>query len=223
MICRFVWTSLLGGLVATLALARAQDEAPDKKTDSEKPAESTPEPKQKIVKVDEVVGKLTKLDTKKSTMTIQVTFAVPDPAAQRRIDQLRSELSSASRITNAAARARRMADIQAEIDRQSSRVKQDHKDVTLTLGDEPHVRLKSPPVEYDENGKRKKYTSDELKELKGTNSEWGYTSDMGQLKTGQSLKAYVGKKKMEKSKEKEAGGNLPYVYKIHIYSEVKKE
>lgn len=220
---RLFWTGLVCGLIATLASARAQDNAQDPKSESEKSAESTPEPKQKIVKVDEVVGRLTKLDTKKNTLTIQVTFAVPDPAAQRRIDQLRSELSSASRITNAAARARRMSDLQAEIDRQSLKVKQEHKDVNLTLGEEPHIRLKTPPVEYGEDGKKKKHTSDELKELKGPNNEWGYTGDPTELKTGQSLKAYVGKKKMEKSKEMEAGGNPTFVYKIHIYSEVKKD
>jgi hypothetical protein len=115
-----------------------------------------------------------------------------------------------------------MSDLQAEINRQTSKVKHDHKDVVLTLGDDPHVRLKSPPVEYDENGKRIKHTEAELKELKGPRNEWGYTGDKDQLKTGQSLKAYVGKKKMEKRKEKEAGGNPPLVYKIHIYTEVKK-
>jgi len=219
MIRRLMWTGLLIGFVAALTMARAQE----KKSDEDKAADPPADLKEKIVRVDQVTGKLTKLDTKKNTMTIQVTFAVPDPAAQRRIDQLRSELSSASRITNAAARSRRMSDIQSEINRQASKVKQDHKDVSLTLGDEPHVRLKNPPVEYGENGKRKKHTSDELKELKGPKNEWGYIGAMDQLKTGQSLKAYVGKIKMDKSKEKEAGGNPPFVYKIHIYTEVKKE
>ncbi len=119
-------------------------------------------------------------------------------------------------------RARRISDIQAEINRQSSKVKQDHKDVVLTLGEDPHVRLKTPPVEYDENGKRKKYSSEELKEMKSPKNEWGYTGEMDQLKAGQSIKAYVGKKKMEKSKEKDAGANPTFVYKIHIYTEVKK-
>jgi hypothetical protein len=218
MIRKVIGIGVLGGLVVMLAMARAQE----KKSDTEKPAEPTPEPKEKIVTVDKVAGKLTKVDTKKNKITVQVTFAVPDPAAQRRIDQLRSELSNASRITNAAARSRRMSDIQSEINRQASKVKQDHKDVELTLGDEFDVRLKSPPVEYDENGKRKKHTDEELKELKGPKNEWGYSGDKDQLKTGQSLKAYVGKKKMDKSKEKEAGGNPLFVYKIHIYSEVKK-
>jgi hypothetical protein len=222
MIRRMLWISLLCGLVVTLAIARAQDNAQDKKTDSGKPTEHPPEPKQKITKVDEVIGKLTKVDLKKNSLTLQVAYSVPDPAAQRRIQQLNSELSSASRITNAAARSRRMSDIQAEMNRQSAKVKQEHKDVALTTGEDLDVRLKIPPVDYDENGKRKKYTDQELKELKGPNHEWGYSGDPTQLKTGQSLKAYVGKKKMTKSEEKEAGGNPPFVYKIHIYTEVKK-
>lgn len=222
MIRRLLWTSFLCGLLVTLAMARAQDNAQEKKSDSEKPAEPPPEPKQKITKLDEVIGKLTKIDFKKNSMTIQVAYSVPDPGAQRRIQQLNSELSSASRITNPSARSRRVSDLQAEINRQSAKVKEEHKDVVLTTGEDMDVRLKTPPLDYDENGKRKKYTDQELKELKGPNHEWGYSGDPTQLKTGQSLKAYIGKKKMDKSKEKEAGGNPHFVYKIHIYSEVKK-
>jgi hypothetical protein len=213
-----LWANLLIALVVTLAPVRAQEN----KSDAEKPADPPQEPKQKIIKVEEVAGKLTKVDLKKNSITVQVTYTVPDPGAQKRIQQLSSELNSASRIGNAAARSRRMSDLQAQINQQSSKVKQEHKDVVLRTGEDMVVRLKSPPVEYDENGKHKKYTNDELKELKGPNHEWGYTADSTQLRTGQSIKVYVGKKKTDKSKDKAATDNTPFVYKIHIYSEVKK-
>ena len=169
-----------------------------------------------------MIGRLTKVDKKKNTLTIQVTYAVPDPKAQSQIQHLNSELASASRIPNPSARARRISDLQSQINSQSSRVKQEHKDVTLTLGEDLNVRLKSPPVEYDENNKRKKHTAEELKELKGPGNEWGYTGDLSQLQSGQSIKVYVGRKKIDKSKDKVATDTTPFVYKIHVYSEVKK-
>jgi hypothetical protein len=216
MIRQLLSTVLLIGIIVAMAAARAQDKEADKSSDP------PPEPKPKIVKVDETTGRLTKVDLKKNSLTIQVTITKPDPAAQSRIQQLNAELAAAGRIPNPAARARRVSDLQSQINSQASRVKQEHKDITLTLGEDLDVRLKTPPVEYDENGKKKKHSTEELKELKGPGSEWGYTGDPTQLASGQSIKVYVGRKKIDKSKDKDPADHAPFVYKIHIYSEVKK-
>ena len=217
---------MIRGILSTslpvLLIVLAATAAQDKKPDADQPADPPPPPKPKIVKLDEVIGRLTKVDKKKNTLTIQVTYSVPDPKAQSQIQHLNSELTSASRIPNPSARARRISDLQSQINSQSSRVKQEHKDVTLTLGEDLNVRLKSPPVEYDENNKRKKHTVEELKELKGPGNEWGYTGDLSQLQSGQSIKVYLGRKKIDKSKDKVATDTSPFVYKIHVYSEVKK-
>ena len=217
---------MIRGILSTslpvLLIVLAATAAQDKKPDADQPADPPPPPKPKIVKLDEVIGRLTKVDKKKNTLTIQVTYSVPDPKAQSQIQHLNSELASASRIPNPSARARRISDLQSQINSQSSRVKQEHKDVTLTLGEDLNVRLKSPPVEYDENNKRKKHTPEELKELKGPGNEWGYIGDLSQLQSGQSIKVYLGRKKIDKSKDKIATDTTPFVYKIHVYSEVKK-
>ena len=215
---QMLWTSLLVGVLMALAAAAAQD----KKPDADQPADPNPPPKPKTTKLDEVVGRLTKIDLKKNSLTIQVTITKPDPKAQSQIQHLQSEMGQASRITNPAARARRIADLQSQMNSQSTRVKQEHKDVTLTLGEDLDVRLKTPPVEYDENNKRKKHTPEELKELKGPGNEWGYTGDLSQLQSGQSIKVYLGRKKIDKSKDKQTTDTTPFVYKIHVYSEVKK-
>ena len=57
---QWLGTSFLGVFLVTLAVAQVQD----KKNDSEKPSDPPPEPKEKIVKVEEVVGRLTKVDLK---------------------------------------------------------------------------------------------------------------------------------------------------------------
>ena len=215
---RGILSTSLPVLLIVLAAVRAQD----KKPDADQPADPPLPTKSKIVKLDEVIGRLTKVDKKKNTLTIQVTYSVPDPKAQSQIQHLNSELASASRIPNPSARAHRIADLQSQINSQASRVKQEHKDVTLTLGEDLDVRLKTPPVEYDENNKRKKHTPEQLKELKGPGNEWGYTGELSQLQSGQSIKAYVGRKKVDKSKDKVAADTTPFVYKIHVYSEVKK-
>jgi hypothetical protein len=216
MIRQLLSTVLLIGIIVAMAAARAQDKEADKSSDP------PPEPKPKIVKVDETTGRLTKVDLKKNSLTIQVTITKPDPAAQSRIQQLNAELAAAGRIPNPAARARRVSDLQSQINSQASRVKQEHKDITLTLGEDLDVRLKTPPVEYDENSKKKKHSTEELKELKGPGNEWGYPGDPTQLASGQSIKVYVGRKKIDKSKDKDPADHTPFVYKIHIYSEVKK-
>jgi hypothetical protein len=218
MIRQMLWTSLLVGLLMALAAAAAQD----KKPDPNEPADPVP-PKPKITKLDEVVGRLTKIDLKKNSLTIQVTITKPDPKAQSQIQHLQSEMATASRITNPAARARRISDLQSQINSQASRVKQEHKDVTFTLGEDLDVRLKSPPVELDENGKRKKHTPEELKELKGPGHEWGYTGDPTQLQSGQSIKVYLGRKKLDKGQDKKTADTTPFVYKIHVYSEIVKK
>ncbi len=217
---------MIRGILSTslpvLLIVLAATAAQDKKPDADQPADPPLPPKPKIVKLDEVIGRLTQVDKKKNTLTIQVTYSVPDPKAQSQIQHLNSELASASRIPNPSARARRISDLQSQINSQSSRVKQEHKDVTLTLGEDLDVRLKSPPVEYDENNKRKKHTVEELKELKGPGNEWGYIGDLSQLQSGQSIKVYLGRKKIDKSKDKQTADTTPFVYKIHVYSEVKK-
>ena len=218
MIRQMFWTSLLVGLLMALATAAVQDKEPE----ADQPVEPNPPPKPKITKLDEVVGRLTKIDLKKNSLTIQVTITKPDPKAQSQIQHLQSEMATASRITNPAARARRIADLQSQMNSQSQRVKQEHKDVTLTLGEDLNVRLKSPPTELDENGKRKKYSPEELRELKGPNHEWGYTAEPSQLHPGQDIKVYLGRKKIDKTQDKKTADTTPFVYKIHVYSEVKK-
>jgi hypothetical protein len=69
-------------------------------------------------------------------------------------------------------------------------------DVELQAADDMKVRLLQPPTAFDDNGKPKKYTKKELDELKGPDKKLpGYTATFENLRPGQSVKVYLGKKK----------------------------
>jgi hypothetical protein len=58
------------------------------------------------------------------------------------------------------------------------------------------IRIESPPPELDDNGKLKKFTKEELKELKGENEkEWGYTGTVDNLQPGRIVKVFLAKPK----------------------------
>jgi hypothetical protein len=61
----------------------------------------------------------------------------------------------------------------------------------LTAADDLKVRVPYPPPATDERGNSKKYTAKELKALKGTGNEWGYTADFDSLKSGQTVRFYL--------------------------------
>jgi hypothetical protein len=61
----------------------------------------------------------------------------------------------------------------------------------LPAADDLKVRVLYPPPATDERGNPKKYTSKELKALKGPGNEWGYTADFDSLKPGQTVRFYL--------------------------------
>src|SRR5262249_22796614 len=71
-----------------------------------------------------------------------------------------------------------------------------NQNVEFVLNDDTKVRTSSPPVEYDDNGKPKKYTPEELKKLKGPDSKLpGYTGDINNLAKDQIVTLYLAKVK----------------------------
>lgn len=75
--------------------------------------------------------------------------------------------------------------------------------VELTAGAQVKVRLKSPPPRFDEKGRPKKYTSDELKQLKGDDPAdqklAGYKSDYTNLKKGDIVQVTLGVPRRDRS------------------------
>lgn len=128
----------------------------------------------------------------------------PNNAAQRQMQNFQNQLNAANRIKNPAQKAARIQQIMAQM--QAAGLKQamaqnnnfkmvtKKKDVDVQLGHELQVRVKDPPQEFDEKGQVKKYTSEELKKLKGPGNYWGYPSDVGNLRPGAVVQAFLYKK-----------------------------
>jgi hypothetical protein len=68
------------------------------------------------------------------------------------------------------------------------------QDVPVKLAEEVKVRTLVLPEAFDDKGYPRRYTADELKELKGPGNLPGYTATMGDLKTGQYLRVYLVRK-----------------------------
>jgi hypothetical protein len=83
-----------------------------------------------------------------------------------------------------------------------------HKEVELQLADNVVVRRKYPPDQRDDNGKLRKPTPAELKELKGPDPKaFGYSADLFDLKNGQQITVTLLKRKDDKSTAKPANNN----------------
>jgi len=83
-----------------------------------------------------------------------------------------------------------------------------HRDLEIQLDDEVKVRSLKPPVLTDEDGKPRKPTSEELKELKGSDSKVpGYARDLRDLKKGQTVRVHLARQKRAKREEKTPDGN----------------
>jgi hypothetical protein len=141
-----------------------------------------------LVLAGEATGRITRVNSGTS-LTLEVALPTAQPMVRSR-SALRQALTRAS----------------------TSR-----KQFTLDVADDVQVRTMQLPVQFDDKGKPKKYTSDELKELRGPNRNLpGYKSDYDSLKTGQiitvafrrpqhtgSAPSKEGDKDKEKEKEKE--------------------
>lgn len=102
------------------------------------------------------------------------------------------------------------------------------KELDLQTSDTVTVRLANPPVEYDDKGNIKTYTSKELKELKGSDKSWGYPAEFDAVKNGQVVKVILGTVKVapadpkDKDSVKEAqAASQPKVRAIYILKDVK--
>lgn len=159
---RAFWTGVLSLGVLLPALAADDDGA--KKTDAKPPSE-------KLVKLGEVVGRLTRVEGSQKYITVQVSTPVVVPT-----------------LGGGGGRYGRPAI--------SFRVQQVSRDIELSAHDDLKVRVLYPPAEFDEKGRPKRYTSAELKELKGPDPKLpGYMADFDSLKPEQVVRVTVMGKK----------------------------
>jgi hypothetical protein len=91
-----------------------------------------------------------------------------------------------------------------------------YQHMEFNTSDDLKVRMTNPPADFDEKGRPRKYSSKELKEMKGPDPKLpGYTGDFDSLKAGQWVRLYVPRPKplpvkpLVKGKKKDADEDDP--------------
>lgn len=198
--CMFV----VAAFFVTLSLTSAQDTKPPSK-----PAADTQEGAAKMIASGTVTGKLLnwgKGKRDKETITLEVTVDVANKGGVQTQARLENQLAqiNANRNLSAADRIRQIADVNRQMnDNQKNLVKGEKHKVDFTVGDDLVVRKAELPAKT-EDGKVKKYTEKEKKELKGPNSKLpGYTANEDELKNDLLVTVYLSKKKEPKSSSKD--------------------
>src|SRR5262249_10133399 len=106
-----------------------------------------------------------------------------------------------------------------------------HASIDLQPTAEVEIRVNDPPPKYDDEGKPKKYTAAELRDLKGPGKAWGYPGQWSDLQKGQKIFAvFLAKKKPSDTESDEATTKSktssevghPSVAKIHILPDAQK-
>lgn len=93
--------------------------------------------------------------------------------------------------------------------------------VGLMLGEDMSVRVAGPPDEKDEKGRRKLYSPEELKALRGNTKMWGYPGDIEKVQVGSIVQVFIARKKVphppgHKETEEEMADNPPLVKVVYL-------
>jgi hypothetical protein len=227
-------TGLLVSALALVSLALAADD----KKDAEQPSPKEKlETKEKVMSAGEVTGKVIKVEGEQKRFTLRVEFLElnQQALAQHQLNLARRR-QDILRNPNPVDRQRQLQQLAVDAQRPPANLYQKgHKDVELQAADEIKVRQSQPPVDFDEKGRPKKYTAQELKELKGPGNLPGFPAEFDSLKADQVVKVYLAKRKdaprgqgKDKDKDRDLfgdnkfGDNKPQVTMVVILGEVPK-
>jgi len=112
--------------------------------------------------------------------------------AQQQIAQAQARLASARSPQQQASAMRSLQSAQMQLQRAmqgGANTVKDYLDVTLHAAPNMIVRTANPPQAFDEKGNPKKYTSEELKKLKGKYPNMaGYEADISAVQVGSTVK-----------------------------------
>ena len=133
---------------------------------------------------------------------------------QQQIERLQSQIAHSRNANEYRQRVHQLAGAlqhqQAEILRQQLRAQEnvvvvtDHKEIDFHTDEHVKVRILHAPTAFDDKGNPKKYTKDELKELKGKDAELpGYESTMSSLTAGQIIQVTLGHHAPVKDEDKD--------------------
>jgi hypothetical protein len=157
--------------------------------------------KEKLISSGLLLGRVTAVDADARMLTIQVPLrylVANDDAVAQQVD-LRQQLVDALQIEDAEERAQRVQEVQAALlanEANLVRVEETTLEVPIRAADDLKVRLAKLPPAFDDKGNPRKYTPQELKDLKGPGAVAGYTAAFSDLKEGQIVRVSVARKKM---------------------------
>ncbi len=152
-----------------------------------------------------------------------IRYLEPNPQAQANLlraeQQLMVRQAVALRIRNPIRRQQELIRIYQAAQNMGSEnlftLKEVQKDLEFETVDETKYRTASPPIAFDDKGDPKKYTTAELKELKGPDHLPGYTSEASALHSGQKVVVTAGRRKLAPG-EKELAEEKPVATMIVI-------
>lgn len=210
MLYRILWALLLGFVMAW-PLVAADDTKKESTSDKEETEAKPPPVKGKWTPVGALLGQVKAASPNSLTLTIEYQEMQPqnpnpknknntNTAANRQMQNFHNQMNSANRIKNPVQRAARIQQIQAQMQiagmKQANNFKMvtKKKDMDVAMANELQIRVQDPPQEFDEKGKQKKYTAEELKKLKGPGNLWGYPGEIDKIKPGAILQVFLYKK-----------------------------
>jgi hypothetical protein len=164
-----------------------------------------------IAQAGQFTGKVVSIGGSDQSITVRIdtpTLGAAGNVSARERDILRQQ-EEILRSRSPAERARHMERLlQSASGNGNLKVTTVSKDFDLDALEDVKVRIAQPPQQYDDKGNPKKYTSQELKDLKGPDTKLpGYTSEFGDLKIGQTVTVYLTTKKPETKKADDKDNN----------------
>jgi hypothetical protein len=223
-------------LASAVLLAGLAPAAPE----ADKPADAK-EAKDKLVVVGSLVGVVESVGESTGDLTIKVTlrYLQPNPGAQaeylRQQQNIIQRQQAILRTRNPAQRQQQLNQLYLaamQLQRAGGNlftVKEVQKDVELRLADEARVRTLAPPEQFDDKGNVKKWTREELKELKGPDPRVpGYKADRDSIEKGRTVLVQLArapqepaKKGKDKKPAKDKEADKPLVSVVLVGAEVR--
>jgi len=182
------------------------EDTPKKKGTAKTKEPGDKEKKDKFTWGAELVGRIQVDGNSQRGFTLHVTQKImePDYGAQQQYAQQQMQLAQqqARMATARTLQERNQAALQyyqtavqlAQTQQRLFRPRDFNYDVKLRFAEDMKVRLLQPPVNYDDKGNLKKYTSKELQELRGKEGLPGFKAEMDAVHSGQIVTVFLAKK-----------------------------
>jgi hypothetical protein len=175
---------------------KADDKKADDKKADDKKADDKKDDRKDWVPAGKMNGELVNVDESKKTLKVKLTTEVRtlNQGEAQALTQAEADYARAVAQKNPQAASQAMQNI-AVHQRNLYKVEQKSQEVEVPTLDDVKVRIPTPAVVFDDDGKIKKPTSEELKKLKGDPSLPGYPGEFSSLHAGQKVTITLLRKK----------------------------